>query len=293
MELVDEQDHATLGLFDLLEHGLQAVLELTAELGARHQRAHVELDEITVAQRAGNVARDDALGDALDNGGLAHAGLTDEHRVVLGAAGEDLDGATDLLGAADHRVELAGTRQVADVATVLLKGLELGLGVRRGHAIVTAEFRVHLLDAFARHAGVGQDPTGLALVLGERHEQMLGHHEVVAHLGGLLLRTLEHAREVAAKLLLGALDLGRAGDGLLGGVRKLGGVGADALDDHGNVALPAGEQRRKQMNRLHGAGLRVGRDADGVLQGLPRSHRKLVDSHGITLSRNPFGHHLN
>ena len=107
VELVDEQNDATLGLLDLLEHRLQAVLELATVLGTRNERTHVKLDEVAVAQGRGHVARDDALGDALDDGGLAHAGLADEHGVVLGTAGKDLNGAADLLSAADDRVELA------------------------------------------------------------------------------------------------------------------------------------------------------------------------------------------
>ena len=60
-----------------------------------------------VAQRLGDVAGDDALGEALDDRGLADARLADQHRVVLGAAREDLDHAADLVVAPDHRVELA------------------------------------------------------------------------------------------------------------------------------------------------------------------------------------------
>ena len=55
----------------------------------------------------GHVALDDAPGQALDDGGLADAGLADEHRVVLGAPRQHLDDAADLLVAADDRVELA------------------------------------------------------------------------------------------------------------------------------------------------------------------------------------------
>ena len=121
---------------------LQAVLELATVLGTRHERAHVKLDEVAVAQGRGHVARDDALGDALDDGGLAHAGLADEHGVVLGTAGKDLNGAADLLSAADDRVELARAGEVTDVATILLEGLELGLRVRRSHAVVAAELRI-------------------------------------------------------------------------------------------------------------------------------------------------------
>ncbi len=49
--------------------------------------AEVERDQAPVAQALGHVALDDALGQALDDGGLAHAGLADEHGVVLGARG--------------------------------------------------------------------------------------------------------------------------------------------------------------------------------------------------------------
>jgi hypothetical protein len=44
----------------------------------------------------GHVAVDDALGQALDDGGLADAGLADEDGVVLGAPAEHLDDAADL-----------------------------------------------------------------------------------------------------------------------------------------------------------------------------------------------------
>ena len=63
--------------------------------------------DAAVAQRLGHVAGDDALGEALDDRGLADAGLADQDRVVLGAAREHLDHAADLLVAADDRVELA------------------------------------------------------------------------------------------------------------------------------------------------------------------------------------------
>ena len=78
----------------------------------------------------GHVAADDALGEALDDGGLADARLADEHGVVLGPAAQDLDDAADLLVAADDRVELAGARLGGEVAAVLLEGLVGALRVR-------------------------------------------------------------------------------------------------------------------------------------------------------------------
>ena len=54
-----------------------------------------------------HVAVDDAQRQALDDRRLADAGLADQHRIVLGAARQHLDGAADFLVAADHRIELA------------------------------------------------------------------------------------------------------------------------------------------------------------------------------------------
>ena len=103
---------------------------------------------------------------------------------------------------------------------------------------------------------------------------MLGHHKAVAHLGGLLLGLLDDADELVGKthLLALARNLGRMVDGVLRGARELGGVGANALDDHGDVALAGTEQGRQQVNRLHRAGLRVGSRAHGGLQRLARRH---------------------
>ena len=128
-----------LGVGDLLEDGLQALLELAAVLGAGEQRADVERDDAAVAQRLGHVAGDDALGEALDDRGLADAGLADQDGVVLGAAGEDLDDAADLVVAADHRVELAVLGGLREVAAELLERLVLVLGVLVGDAVRAAD----------------------------------------------------------------------------------------------------------------------------------------------------------
>ncbi len=107
VQLVDEDDGLALVLGQFVQHGLQALLELAAVLGAGQQRRHVERQHALVLERLGHLAGDDALRQAFDDGGLADAGLADQHRVVLGAALQHLDGAADLVVAADHRVELA------------------------------------------------------------------------------------------------------------------------------------------------------------------------------------------
>ena len=107
VHLVDEQDDVARGLADLVEHALQPLLELAAIFRAGDQRAHVEREQALVLDAVGHVAVGDAQREALGDRGLADAGLADQHRIVLGPAGEHLDRAADFLVAADDRVELA------------------------------------------------------------------------------------------------------------------------------------------------------------------------------------------
>ena len=115
VQLVDEQD-GVLGPADLVHDGLDAFLELAAILGAGDHHGQVEHDDPPVAEQLGNVAVDDHLGEPLDDGRLADAGLAEQHGIVLGAAAEDLDDALDFVLAADDRVQLALPGQVGQVA---------------------------------------------------------------------------------------------------------------------------------------------------------------------------------
>ena len=113
---------------DLGQHRLQPLLELAAILRAGDQRAHVERHQLLVLERFRHVAVDDAQRQALGDRGLADAGLADQHRIVLGAARQHLDGAADLLVAADHRVELAVARVGGQVARIFLQRVVALLG---------------------------------------------------------------------------------------------------------------------------------------------------------------------
>src|SRR4029077_1656939 len=120
VQLVDEQDDVA-ARADLLQHLLQALLEVTAVAGPRLQGAEVERVELLVVQRLGDGAFDDALRETLDDRGLADAGLTDQYRVVLRTPAEHLHHALDLALAADDRVELLLARELREVATELVE----------------------------------------------------------------------------------------------------------------------------------------------------------------------------
>ncbi|KJV02376.1 hypothetical protein VF34_02190 [Rhodococcus sp. PML026] len=120
VQLVDEQDDVAAGV-DLLEHLLQALLEVTAVTAAGHERAEVEGVELLVLERLGNLAVDDGLSQAFDDCGLTDTGLADENRVVLGTTRQHLHDALDFLRATDDRVELAFERGLGEVASELVE----------------------------------------------------------------------------------------------------------------------------------------------------------------------------
>ena len=154
VELVDEENDLTLGAFHLLEHRLEPVLEFAAVLGAGHQRPHVEGHQAPVFEGLGHVAVDDPLGQALDDGGFAHARLADQHRVVLGAPGEHLHDAADFLVPADHRVELALPGQIGQIAAESLQGLVFLFRIRIGDALGAAhDFQQGLEHRIPRYSG--------------------------------------------------------------------------------------------------------------------------------------------
>ena len=123
VDLVDEEDDLPLRLLDLLEDGLQPLLELAPVRRAGHEGRHVEREDHAVAQPLRDVAAHDALREALDDGRLADARLADEDGVVLRLARQDAHDVANLRVAADHGIELARLRERRQVRAVLLKAV--------------------------------------------------------------------------------------------------------------------------------------------------------------------------
>ncbi len=288
VQLVDEEDQLPLGLLDLTQHRLETVLELAAVLRSGDHRAEVERDDVLVAQARRDITLDDALRKSLDDGGLARAGLADEHRVVLRAPREDLDDAADLIVAADDRVELALASHLREVRLKRSSAWNCASGF---WSVTVAPARSSSRapeNPVARYASVLQDPPGLAGLLRECHQQVLGRDvgvlELLGHLEGLGKHAVEPRPDACLREPLtghrrGVLD-GR-GDPRLERV----GVGTDLLDDRAHDALGLIEQRLEQVLRLDDLRGRLVCDPLGRLQRLLRLDRQFVESHICLLQR--------
>ena len=88
MHLVDKQDDVAAGLH-LVDQALHPALKLAPELGPGHKSREIQEINLLIPELKGNLSLGNPLGQALGNGGLAHAGLANEAGVVLLAAVQD------------------------------------------------------------------------------------------------------------------------------------------------------------------------------------------------------------
>jgi hypothetical protein len=88
-------------------------------------------------QHLGRLALDDLVGQPFGDGGLAHAGVAHQQRVVLAPAAQHLDAALDLGGAADQRVDIALAGLGVQIDAILAQRRFLGLaGLRPGGLVL-------------------------------------------------------------------------------------------------------------------------------------------------------------
>ncbi len=245
MQLVNEQNDPPLGLLDLLQDGLQALLELAAVLRPGHHRPQVQCDDLAVLQTLRDVAADDPLRQPLDDGGLAYARLADQDRVILGAAAEHLDHPADLLVAADDRVELAPPRQGGQVPAVLLQRLIRCFRVLAGDPLPATHLLQGVEHLVLGRAVAPQDLPGwaLGLLVRQRQQEVLGGQEVVLQPLHLGVRLLEDTAELGRERRLGGAVQ----------ARHPGQLGLDLLAECGRVDLAPG-RAGSILNLAQGAG---------------------------------------
>ena len=199
MQLVNEGDDLPVRAGDLGQDRLEAFLELAAILRTGNHRRHVEGHQALVAQGLRDIARDDALGEAFDDGGLTDAGFTDQDGVVLRTPGQDLDDATNLVVTPNDRIELAFARHLGQVATVLGQSLERPFGVRRGDRVRT-QLGERLRQSLSRRTTGGENTPRLGIGRCQSDEQVLGRNVLVSRALGALPRILNGGEQRARGL---------------------------------------------------------------------------------------------
>ncbi len=168
VQLVEEGDDLT-GL-EFFYYLPQPFFELTAVLGASHHAGQVEGDYPRSLQDRRHPTLDYRLGQALDYGRLTDARVADQYRVVLGAAGEYLNDAVDLVYPADYRVQLTFAGVPGQVTGVFIQKRGLRRFFRRLRRLLAAGdySPANGVDVFGKMA---EDAVGDAVALADDPQQ--------------------------------------------------------------------------------------------------------------------------
>ncbi len=283
VQLIDEQDRVV-GVAQLLDDLLEALLELAAVLGAGHERADVERQDALVEQDVGHVAGHDPVGQALGDGRLADARLADEGGVVLRLAPEDLDDPLDLLLAADDGIELAGARRLGQVDAELVDGRGLAralrlLGTGAGGGALRQDpddLVADLVEVDAqRLEDAGGDPLALA---DQAEEQVLRADVVVAEPASLVDGELDDALRARGEPDLTDDRAVATADDELDGRPDLGELDVHVLEDARGDTLALADEAEEQMLRADVVVVEPLRLVLSQGQDLARAIRELVEA---------------
>ena len=177
MQLIDEKNDFPLRLLHFFDGRLQPFLELAAEAGAGDHGTQIQTHQALARKDFGDVVRDDLLGQAFDDGRLAHARIADEHRIVLGSPAEHLNDAQNLRIATNYRVELALARHRSQVTGIALQRAIAAFRARAAGLLATAALFHRLKDHLARDVRVAQQGSGEAVAFAHdaQHQVLCGH----------------------------------------------------------------------------------------------------------------------
>ena len=273
VQFVDEQDHL-LVLRDLVHDRLQSLFELTTILRASDHGRHVEREHAIVTERIRAVAVRDELRESFHDRGLAHTGLSDQHRIVLLPARQHFHDPLNFLRASDRGIELSFRRKLRQVAAEMIECRRFRLLVslrrrsRRRYAsrlfslrrlATLRHFRAKKAQRFRPRrfevdARVGQHLCGDPLLFAkEAQQQMFGADVAVIEIAGFRHRELKHlfgARSIRQirsgrlcrfPLLDGVLDL-------LGNVVE---IHVEVLQHRRRNALTLADQAEQDMLGAH------------------------------------------
>ncbi len=197
VQLIDEDD-GVLVLHQLLHDGLEPLFELAAVLGAGDDQRKIERQDALIGQERRHVALGDALRQAFHDGGLAHAGLADQHRIVLGAAAQNLHHALQFVIAADQRVERVVHGGLGEVAAEFRQQRAFLGALRRD--FLALRTRQLFADGGEPQAALVQDLGGEALLFAQQaQQQVLGADVLVIQPFGLFRAISQNALAFVAE----------------------------------------------------------------------------------------------
>ena len=285
VDFVDEENDLAFFGGNVFQHGLQALFEFTAVFGTGQQRGHIERQDLFTLEGFRHFFVDDALGQAFDDGGLANTRFADEDGVVLAAALQNLDRATDFIIAADDRIQLAQAGALGQIQTVFLERFALAFGIRRIDVLPTAHGLNSQLQRLAVQPVVAAETAGFALVVAQGEQKEFGGDELVAPFGGFLVAEVEQVAQIARGLhfATGTLYLRQALDQRLRLTGERRDIDTGTLKQRTDTAIRLLNHGQQQMCRLDEATVVGECNALGIGQSLLELGGQFIESHRCPL----------
>jgi hypothetical protein len=139
------------------------------------------------------------LGEPFDDRRLTDAGFTDQHRIVLGATLQNLDGSADFVVSTDHRIELAVFGPLREIDRVFLERLTALFRVLILHRFSLSDSCDRFFQSLFLHARVAQHASHRAGVLTGGQQYHLGRDEFVTDLLCLSVGEIQQPHEFGSK----------------------------------------------------------------------------------------------
>ena len=108
-------------LFHLFDEGLDALFELTTILCAGHNTRHVEIDDSLIIKYGAGTLVHDKLGNTFNDGALADTGFTNEYRIVLFPATENLYNTLYFRLTTYNRIKFSFSSSLREVCAEIVK----------------------------------------------------------------------------------------------------------------------------------------------------------------------------
>ena len=153
-----------------------------------------------VLERLGHLAVDDALRQAFDDRGLAHPRFADQHRDCSwsGAAGSGWCAGSRRRGRSPGRA-CPGALARSDRGCTCARASRWPSASWAADALAAAHRLDRPLQVLPGRTVLLEQPSGLALVLGQGEQEQLGGDELVAALLGFLVGQVEQVRQARAR----------------------------------------------------------------------------------------------
>ena len=198
MDFVDENQGIAVVFRQIIQHAFQAFFKFAAVFCAGNQSRQIQNQKAFVAQGFGHFAIDNTLRQAFNNSGFTHTRLTNQHRVVFGAALQYLNRTADFVVTADNRVKLTVTGALSQVECVFFQSIALVFGIRIVH-VLSSSYRIDCgIDVLFGRSGFFQNFAGSVILLHQSQQEKFAGDIGIAAFGCSLVHQVQYSLQLTA-----------------------------------------------------------------------------------------------